>query len=531
MFCIDNFNVETESLKEQLELESSEKVNYGDLAQDLMIQPMSDKIVLENWSPAAKSIVDGENLDISIKIQQDISCNKELGCVFDNGKVLASQEEVSRKAVASDLKICSESYERNESSIHNDIGDYDSSDTDFFQHNVSSKQSDSKRKLVSEISSCNNAVEVVDQLEMPGSVEVSCDFSGEVTFVDELGNKSRLVDDPDISESSSEATDDDVFDIEALFDFPEHVLQEDKKRESIASQILCGSYTKEPADQSDTLDSFDSPVPEILSCNGVTEFADRLELTDSFEGTDDFSGGLTFVDESGDKDRLADDLESSSEAFNDNASDAEAGSDFLEYAMQQDKKRESVASQILCGSYTKDPANQSDASDSFDSSVGFSSKVTRYSQLVSDNSLTKESRLRVESDLSYRCSGIKNMSFDESEQASEVKSPSFFKQNGQICPSSAPPVLLPRKAKITSCEPPLTAADHPFTQKFMFSGVRALEPTFKLKSNVLKDKENIEQNENQVEPVEVTKGKPHKDKNEISVCKKSDVGLYMRSPR
>lgn len=137
MFCIDNFNVETESLKEQLELESSEKVNYGDLAQDLMIQPMSDKIVLENWSPAAKSIVDGENLDISIKIQQDISCNKELGCVFDNGKVLASQEEVSRKAVASDLKICSESYERNESSIHNDL--------------IAWLRS-CKRKLVSEIS-------------------------------------------------------------------------------------------------------------------------------------------------------------------------------------------------------------------------------------------------------------------------------------------------------------------------------------------------------------------------------------------
>lgn len=191
--------------------------------------------------------------------------------------------------------------------------------------------------------------------------------------------------------------------------------------------------------------------------------------------------------------------------------------------MQQDRKRESIASQILCDSYTeKESSDLSDTSDSFDSSVGFSSKVARYHQLASANSLTKESALRAESDVSYCCSGIKNMRFDENEQASEVKSPSFFKQRGQMCPSSAPPVLPPRKAKIACSERPLIIADHPFTQKYMSSGVRALEPTLKLKSNVFKDKENIEENENLGF---------HNDKNESPVSKKSDVGLYVRSPR
>ncbi|KAK1377553.1 hypothetical protein POM88_024297 [Heracleum sosnowskyi] len=121
--------------------------------------------------------------------------------------------------------------------------------------------------------------------------------------------------------------------------------------------------------------------------------------------------------------------------------------------MQQDRKRESIASQVLCGSYTKEPADQSDTPDSFDSSVGFSSKVASYHQLVSGNSLTKESRLRVVSEVSYCCSGVKKLSFDESQQASEVKSPSFFKKSGHICPSSVPPFLPSRKAKITGNEP------------------------------------------------------------------------------
>ncbi|XP_074380515.1 uncharacterized protein LOC141721476 isoform X3 [Apium graveolens] len=597
---------ETESLNEQLKLESSGKMN-----------------------------------------QQNISCNKELACVYDNGKELTSQDEVSGKVVASGLKKCSESYGRTESLKHIDIGDCNSSETNLFQHNASYKQSDIKRKLVSEILSCIDACEFVDQLEMPGSVEVSDDFSGEVTSVDELGYKNTLVDDPVIPEISSEAT-------------------KDKKRESLASQILCASSTNEPADQSDTSDSFDSsvgfsskvtryhqfvsgnsltkesrprvesdvsfcfsginnlrfdereqasevkspfkgmlsvdtekagvempiqettvveqvftpqnkgseevgvqtsfsersmicntesggdynndkglasqeddsvkaiasdsnicsesykitkksfnspgddnsadtdffqdnvyskqsdrkrePGSEILSSSGVVEFADRLELADSLEGSNDFLRGLTFVDELGDKDRLADDPERSSE---------------------------SIASQILCGSSNKRPADQSDTSVSFDSSVGFSSKVTRYHQLVSGNSVTKESRLRVESDVSYCCSGIKTLRFDESGQASEAKSPSCFKQSGLMWPSSAPRVLLPRKAKIACGEPTLIVADHPFTQKYMSSGVRALEPTFKLNSSVSDGKENMEHNENKVEVIEE---KPHKE-NESPVCK------------
>lgn len=284
--------------------------------------------------------------DISLKIQEDISCKKESGCVYDIGKGLASQEEVSGKAIACDLSICSESYERTENSIH--IGDYDSPDTDFFQHSVSSKQSDSKRKS-SEILSCHNDEEFVDHSEMPGSVEFS----------------------------------------------------------------------------------------------------------------DEFSGGETFVDESDDEDTLDDDPES-------------------------------------------------------------------YHQLVSGISLTKESRLPVASEVTYCCSEIKKLSFDESQQASEVKSPSFFKQSAQMCPSSVPPVLPSQKAKISGSEPPLVLPDYPFTQRFMSSGVRSLEPTFKLKSNVSNDKENREQSENKVE---VTEKMPRKGKNEFPVCKKSDVGLNVRSPR
>lgn len=277
-------STESESLKEQLKMESCEKVDYGELVQDLVIQPKSEKIVHKCWSSAANSFVDGENLDISLKIQEDISCKKESGFVYDNGKGLASQEEVSGKAIACDLSICSESYERTENSIH--IGDYDSPDTDFFQHSVSSKQSDSKRKS-SEILSCHNDEEFVDHSEMPGSV-------------------------------------------------------------------------------------------------------------------------------------------------------------------------------------------------------------------------------------------------DESQQASEVKSPSFFKQSAQMCPSSVPPVLPSQKAKISGSEPPLILADYPFTQRFMSSGVRSLEPTFNLKSNVSNDKENMEQSENKVE---VTEKMPRRGKNEFPVCKKSDIGLNVRSPR
>ncbi|KAK1352949.1 hypothetical protein POM88_052787 [Heracleum sosnowskyi] len=106
---------------------------------------------------------------------------------------------------------------------------------------------------------------------------------------------------------------------------------------------------------------------------------------------------------------------------------------------------------------------------------------------------------------------VKKLSFDESQQASEVKSPSFFKQSGQICPSSVPPFLPSRKAKITGSEPPLIPADYPFTQRFMSSSARSLELNFKIKSNVLNDKENMEQSANKVE---VTEEKPRRDKNE-----------------
>ncbi|KAK1392121.1 hypothetical protein POM88_011177 [Heracleum sosnowskyi] len=106
---------------------------------------------------------------------------------------------------------------------------------------------------------------------------------------------------------------------------------------------------------------------------------------------------------------------------------------------------------------------------------------------------------------------------------SEVKFPSFFKQSGQMCPSSAPSVLPPRKAKIAGNEPPLIMADYPFTRKHLTPG-----PNFKLKSNVSNDKENMEQNEKKVE---VTKEKAHKDKKEFGVGKKSDVWLHVRSPR
>ncbi|KAK1395790.1 hypothetical protein POM88_005653 [Heracleum sosnowskyi] len=142
-------------------------------------------------------------------------------------------------------------------------------------------------------------------------------------------------------------------------------------------------------------------------------------------------------------------------------------------------------------------------------SYQYISKVASYHQLVSGNSLTKESC--VVSEVSYCCSGVKKLSFDESQQASEVKSPSFFKQSGQICPSSVPPFLPSRKAKITGSEPPLILTDYPFTQRFMSSSVRSLELTFKLKSNVSNDKENMEQSANKVE---VTEEKPRRDKNE-----------------
>lgn len=56
----------------------------------------------------------------------------------------------------------------------------------------------------------------------------------------------------------------------------------------------------------------------------------------------------------------------------------------------------------------------------------------------------------------------------------------------------------------------------------MSSGVRSLEPTFNLKSNVSNDKENMEQSENKVE---VTEKMPRKGKNEFPVCKKSDMNF------
>lgn len=70
LFVINVFIIESESLKEQLKVESSEKVNYDERVPDLMIQSNSEKIVFESVSSADNNFVDGENLDISMKTQQ-----------------------------------------------------------------------------------------------------------------------------------------------------------------------------------------------------------------------------------------------------------------------------------------------------------------------------------------------------------------------------------------------------------------------------------------------------------------------------
>ncbi|XP_017238882.1 uncharacterized protein LOC108211718 isoform X2 [Daucus carota subsp. sativus] len=393
-----NFSTESyerESLKEHLNMESCEKVGFGEGVHDLMIQPKSEKVMLECLSSGVDNSVDGENFDNSVKILEDISCNSESGAAYGDVKGLASQEEISCQAIACGPPICSESSERLENSIHNNSDDDTSIDTEFFQHNAYSKQSDSSRKS-----------------------------------------------------------------------------------------------------------------SEIYSSDGAFKYADKLEMKGSVKATNDFSGRVLSVDEMGDKDSFSDDPESNSKTFDNSSCDTEAESYFLEYAIsskQQNRKRESTASQIFDSSCTREPADQSEMPESFDSSIGYSSEIASSNQL-SAKSISKESRLPVASDISSCCSGIKKLSFDASPKASEAKSPCFLKLGGQMCPSSAPPSLQSRRTKIHLREQPLLLADHPFTEKVLssymlssgpcqFANMSNYMPLSKVDSNVLDDKENIEQND------------------------------------
>ncbi|KAL1822354.1 hypothetical protein ACET3Z_009132 [Daucus carota] len=386
---------ERECMKEHLNMESCEKVDYGEGLYDLMIQPMSEKVMLECLSSGVVNSVDGENFDNSVKILEDISCNSESGAVYGDVKGLASQEEIRCQAIACGPPICSESSERLENSIHNNSDDDTSIDTEFFQHNAYSKHSDSSRKS-----------------------------------------------------------------------------------------------------------------SEIYSSDGAFKFADQLEMKGSIKATNDFSGRVLSVNELGDKDSFADDPESNSKTFDNSSCDTEAESYFLEYAIsskQQNRKRESTASQILDSSCTREPADQSEMPESFDSSIGYSSEIASSNQL-SAKSISKGSRLPVASDNSSCCSGIKKLSFDVSPKASEAKSPYSLKLSGQMCPSSAPPSLQSRRTKIHLREQPLLLADHPFTEKVLssytlssgpcqFANMSNYMPLSKVDSNVLDDKENIEQND------------------------------------